>query len=62
MLLLLPILLAAVAYVIAGFIIACRTKNPVVRWGFGVSAALTLLALIFGAFVVFFGTQLPAPP
>ncbi|MEM1293720.1 MAG: hypothetical protein AAGH89_00050 [Verrucomicrobiota bacterium] len=61
-LLLLLILVAAIAFVIAGLVIAFRSKNPVVRWGFGASAAIVLMALLFGAYVLFSGTLLPSPP
>ncbi len=44
--------LLALAYVVCGTIIAFRTKNPVVRWGFGLTALLTLLALVLAGVMV----------
>ncbi len=57
----LVVLLFAIGYVISGFIIAFRTRNPVTRWGFGITAGLTLLLLLAGAFILFSGAFLPTP-
>ncbi len=61
-LLILLVPLAAFVFMICAFVIAFRTKNPVVRWGLGSAAVITLLALTLGTFIIFGGFALPNQP
>ena len=61
-LLILVVPLVAFAFAISAIVVAARSKNPVVRWGFGAAAVITLLALMFGSFIIFGGSLLPNQP
>lgn len=60
--LLIFVLVPALLFVVCGFVVSFRSKNPVVRWGFGITAGLILVSLIGGLVILFSGVLLPAPP
>lgn len=58
MIFLLFIPLLMLAYGISGLIIAARSKNPVVKWGIGSTAVLSLICLVVGALLIFGGAAI----